>query len=108
MLLELGRWDDPVHKIWRSFTGDEDVDPDLKPEEEDYFNQRRQLIQAARALLPGSCGEIYTQVTVACLSIEQEDYDSEEEEESDGVGEEELKQREICARIMAELAQCLD
>ncbi|KAK4151040.1 prion-inhibition and propagation-domain-containing protein [Chaetomidium leptoderma] len=91
-LLEIGLWM-PIGAIWKKYSDSKGHDDD--DEEVDYFENTRQLIRIARSRLPRACGDLYTRVTVSCLGVEPEDSE-------DGRAE----QRELCARIVADLAQC--
>lgn len=82
-LLEIGMWM-AVDELYSE--GDDRVDP---------FHTRRELIDIAQNPLLARCGELYTKVTISCLSVDPED------------SEESLaEQRELCARTAADLAQC--
>lgn len=76
--------------LWRKFE-----DFSHSTDDEDPFLTRRQLVEWARGRLLHACGKIYTEATVACLTIDPEDSEVTL-----------AKQRELCARIAAELAQC--
>ncbi|KAK4116822.1 hypothetical protein N656DRAFT_842216 [Canariomyces notabilis] len=86
-LLEIGLWM-RVDRVWKKYKG--------KDRDNNYFQVRRKLIRAAREALPPVCGDLYTQVTVSCLSVER----------GDSQRAEEAEHQELCARIAAELAQC--
>ncbi|KAL2117134.1 hypothetical protein VTJ04DRAFT_9302 [Mycothermus thermophilus] len=63
----------------------------MNHDQKDHFETRRNLVSRAKKELPWACGDIYTQVVVSCLSVEQDDSEGET--------------RELCARILDDLAQ---
>lgn len=87
-LMEIGLWqniDDIAFEIF-SPRGDFGMDP---------FERRRGIMDGAKDKLLFRCGEIYTRVVMACLTVDPEELD---------VGP--AEQRELCARVAADLAQC--
>ncbi|KAJ9149225.1 hypothetical protein NKR23_g4296 [Pleurostoma richardsiae] len=83
ILLEIGLWK-PVGDMI-----------DSKEKEKCPFETRRKLVGIAERQLPPRCGSIYARVTAACLNIDAEDSGADLQE-----------QRELCARIAADLALC--
>jgi hypothetical protein len=63
--------------------------------EHDPFQFRRVMIRSLEDELRFGCGEVYTKVVLACLTVDPEHSEI-------GLAE----QRELCARIAADLAQC--
>jgi hypothetical protein len=61
----------------------------------DPFQSRRVMIHTLEDELRFGCGEVYTKVALACLTVDPEHSEI-------GLAE----QRELCARIAADLAQC--
>ncbi|KAL2673844.1 hypothetical protein Neosp_012288 [[Neocosmospora] mangrovei] len=71
---------------------------DLMPEsfeEKEPYKARRDVIQEAERLLPAACGQAYTNAVLSCLNLDQED-----------VTGGPVTQREICATVAVQLAQC--
>lgn len=81
-MLEIGLWR-PIEDLYEE-----------NGEVKDPFKTRRGLISIAQNL-KNSCGEIHTKVTVSNLRVDPEDSEKSL-----------IEQRELCARIAADLAQC--
>lgn len=87
-LLEIGLWED-IDDIVGQFLSSRD-DSEMDP-----FERRRVIIDSVKDKLLFRCGEIYTRVVMACLTVDPEELD---------VGP--AEQRELCARVAVDLAQC--
>lgn len=91
LLLEIGLWvklDD-----YEASVSDDDGNPGY--DEEDHYERRRWVCERYLDDLRWACGDIYADVVLSCLMVDSTD---------DEVAK--VSQRELCARIVADLEGC--
>ena len=97
LLLEIGLWrrlqvyDDDSD----SFDGSNDSDDSDDQDDEDHYEQRRRICRKYLQDLRWTCGDTYADVVLRCLTIDCSDDEA-------GVASE----RELCAKIVADLEGC--
>jgi hypothetical protein len=91
LLLEVGLWEQLKNYEDLDSYSDEDSNYD----EEDHYERRRWICREYLDRLRWSCGDTYADVVLSCLMIDSSD---------DEVAK--TNQRELCARIVADLEGC--
>ncbi|PTB66954.1 hypothetical protein BBK36DRAFT_1118327 [Trichoderma citrinoviride] len=91
LLLEVGLWE--KLKNYEDLRTEFDDEPDY--DEEDHYERRRWICRKYLDRLRWACGDTYADVVLSCLMIDSSD---------DEVGK--ASERELCARIVADLEGC--
>ena len=91
LLLEVGLWEKLKNYAERDSRYHESSDD----EEEDHYERRRWICREYLDRLRWACGDIYADVVLSCLMIDSSD---------DEVAK--VSERELCARIVADLEGC--
>jgi hypothetical protein len=91
LLLEVGLWEQLKDYEWV----DSNLDEHLDWIEEDHYERRRWICTTYMDRLRWSCGDVYADVVLSCLMVDSVD---------DEVAK--ASQRELCARIVADLEGC--
>jgi hypothetical protein len=91
LLLEVGLWE----KLMNYEDSRSGYNKNLDNDEEDHYERRRQICREYLDRLRWACGDTYADVVLSCLMIDSSD---------DEVAK--ASERELCARIVADLEGC--
>ncbi|KAM0524545.1 hypothetical protein ACHAPE_000642 [Trichoderma viride] len=103
LLLEIGLWEKlkeygksrSEHIRIRSRHSDHDSGSDADSDEEDHYERRRWICREYIGRLRWACGETYADVVLSCLMVDSSDDEMAK-----------VSERELCARVMADLEGC--
>lgn len=91
LLLEVGLWEELSLKD----DSDDDSDDDFDSENEDQYERRRWICREYLDRLRWACGDVYADVVLRCLMVDSTDDEAAKASE-----------RELCARLVADLEGC--